>query len=128
MGFVTWPDSALIWASSLIAASAGPSRLHTLSAAMVGADSSRTSAAANAARTNARMGGPPFPPGWGSRTGPQDQRENMSRSWPSRAGRRRRRDKATRWLGRDGVGLWHCAVTQTMNADLWLVASSLNPR
>src|SRR5262245_58978945 len=52
---------------------------------MAGTDNSRTSAAAKAARTNARMGGPPFPSGWGSRTGRQDQRQNVSTSWPSRA-------------------------------------------
>src|SRR5262249_22537653 len=85
MGFVTSPASALIWASSLIAASARSSRLNALSAAMAGTDNSRTSAAAKAARTNARMGGPPFPSGWGSRTGRQDQRQNVSTSWPSRA-------------------------------------------
>jgi hypothetical protein len=44
--FVTWPASALIWASSLIAASARSSRLNDLSAAMAGTDNSRTSAAA----------------------------------------------------------------------------------
>src|SRR5262245_28237500 len=100
MGFVTSPASALIWASSLIAASARSARLNALSAAMAGTDSSRTSAAAKAARTNARMGGPPFPSGWGSRTGRQDQRQNVSRSWPSRATLRRTGGRAQ---GPDGV-------------------------
>src|SRR5262245_3664405 len=66
VGFVAWPASALICASSLIAASARSSRLNGLSAAKVGADNSRTSAAAQAARTNASMGDLRFPSGGGS--------------------------------------------------------------
>src|SRR6476620_578102 len=81
-GFVTRPASPLIWASSLIAASVRSSRLNDLSAAMAGMDNSRTSAAAQAARTNASMGVPPFPSAGDSDRDYQGERQNMSRSWP----------------------------------------------
>src|SRR5215470_2310588 len=68
-GLVTCPASALIWASSLIAASARSSRLNGLSAANAEKDNGRTSAAAQAARTNASMGEPPVPVGRGKPNG-----------------------------------------------------------
>jgi hypothetical protein len=46
---------------------------------MAGMDNSRTSAAAQAARTNASMGGSSIPD---SDRDYQGERQNMSRSWP----------------------------------------------
>src|SRR5262249_10610036 len=48
-----------------------------------------------------------FPSGWGSRTGRQDQRQNMSGSWPSHAPPRPTGPRAQR---PDGVPTWRTCI------------------
>ena len=99
-GLVTWPASVLIWASSLIAASARSLRLKPFSAAKPATDNSSTNAAARAARANATMGATSsFPPAWGiSERVVKDEWQKVSRSW--RNLRRNARQLAANLRGR----------------------------